>query len=99
STQIAGQAVELLDRSEAVHAARYQFVRVGLMADVPDELVIRRIERNVQRQRQLNRAQVRREMPAAQGHGLDDLLAHLLGKEAELGWRQLTEVGGAVDAV
>ena len=37
---------------------------VGLMADVPDELVCGEVKDAVERERQLDRAEVRREVPA-----------------------------------
>ena len=86
--QIAGDALKLLDGAEAVAPAGDELVRICLVADVPDELVMRRIEGDVQRQRQLDGTQVRRQMSAAQCDRLDDLLAHLLRELSQFRLRE-----------
>ena len=43
-----------------VAPAGQDLVRIGLVADVPDEAVVRRVEDVVQRDRQLDRAEARR---------------------------------------
>ena len=45
-------------------AAGEDLVRIGLVADVPDDAVVRRVEDVVQRDRQLDRAEVRRQVAA-----------------------------------
>ena len=44
--------------------AGQDLVRIGLVADVPDDAVVRRVEDVVQRDRQLDRAEVRRQVAA-----------------------------------
>ena len=56
----------------ALAPAGQDLVRIGLVADVPDEPVVRRVEDVVQRDRQLDRAEVRRQVAA----GLRDALQH-----------------------
>jgi hypothetical protein len=46
-------------------------VRIGLVADVPHQAVVRRIEDIVQGDRQLDRAEVRREVTTGPGNRLD----------------------------
>jgi hypothetical protein len=62
ATQEPGQAPLLADRREPVVPAGEDLVRIGLMADIPDELVPGCLEHPVQRDRQLHSAQVGAEM-------------------------------------
>ena len=54
------EAALLLDGVELVAAAGEHLVRIGLVADVPDEAVARRVEDVVQRDGELDRAEARR---------------------------------------
>ena len=60
----AGDAALLAQRRERIPASREDLMAVGLMADVPDELVCGEVKDAVERERQLDRAEVRREVPA-----------------------------------
>ena len=53
-------------------------MRVGLVADVPEDLVARGVEQRVQRDRDLAGAEVGAEVTADLADGVDDVLAHLL---------------------
>src|SRR5204862_192150 len=88
----------LADRVELVAAAGQDLVRVGLMADVPDDLVLGRLEQGVQRHRDLACAEVGAEVAADLADGVDDVLADLLGDLLELVFGEGVEVGGTVDA-
>ena len=55
---------ELAQRRHRLAAAGEDLVRVGLVADVPDDAVVGRVEDVVQRDRQLDRAEVRRQVAA-----------------------------------
>ena len=83
----------------AVAAAGEDLVRIGLVPDVPDQQVARGLEGVVERDRQLDRAQVRGEVAAGLRDAADDLLAQLVGELSELVDRELAQVGGQVDAV
>ena len=74
-------------------------MRVGLVADVPDQLVGRGIEDVVQRDRQLDDAEARAEMAAGLGDGIDRLDPQLVGELLELLGRQVLEVTRQMDAV
>ena len=56
------EAARLLDGVQPVAAAGQHLVRIGLVADVPDQAVIGRIEHVMQRDGQLDRAQAGGEM-------------------------------------
>ncbi len=60
----AGEPAALTKRPEALAPTGEDLVHVGLVADVPHELVVREIQHAMQRERQLDDAQVGREMPA-----------------------------------
>ena len=51
--------------------AGQHLVAVGLVADVPDQAVVRRVEHVMQRDRELDRAEVGREMAAGLAHRFD----------------------------
>ena len=70
--------------AEPVAAAGQDLVRVGLVADVPEDLVARRVEQAVQRDRQLAGAEVGAEVAADLADRVDDQLAGLLGDLLEL---------------
>ena len=78
------QAAVLADRLEPVAAAGQDLVRVGLVADVPEDLVARRVEQAVERDRELAGAEVGAEVAADLADRVDDQLADLLGDLLEL---------------
>src|SRR6185436_4052836 len=57
-------AAVLANRGELVAPAGEDLVRIGLMADVPEDLVARRVEQGVDRDRDLARAEIRAEVTA-----------------------------------
>ena len=69
------------------------------MADVPEDLVARRVEQAVQRDGQLAGAEVRAEVAADLPDRVDDVLADLLRELDELVVVQSLQVLGARDAV
>ena len=74
-------------------------VRVGLVADVPEDLVARGVQQRVQRDRQLAGAEVGAEVPADLADRVDDVLAHLLGELRELLLGEPVQVLGTVDVL
>ena len=79
-----GEAAVLADGAELVAAAGEDLVRVGLVADVPEDLVPRRVEQRVQGDRDLAGAEVGAEVAADLPHRVDQELADLLGDLREL---------------
>ena len=73
----AGEPAALAERTDAVAAAGQDLVRVGLMADVPDQAIARRIEDVMQRDRQLHRTEVGRQMAAGPADRAYDEFAQL----------------------
>ena len=58
--------------------ARQHLVRIGLVRDVVDDLVARRVEYRVQRNDRLDRTEVRTEMSAVNARAPEHRIAHLL---------------------
>ena len=94
-----GQAAVLADRRQCLAPAGEDLVRVGLVADVPEHLVARRVEQAVQRHRQLAGAEVGPEVAADLTDRVDDVGAHLLRHPLQLGVVEAVQVGRAVDPV
>src|SRR5579884_3304581 len=74
-----GEAAGRSDRRELIAAAGDKLVRVRLIGRVPDQPVFRALKNAMERQRQLDGAEVRGEVPAAFGDRLDDHIATVAG--------------------
>ena len=93
------QAARSAQRADAVAPPGDDLVRIGLVADVPDEAVVRRVEHPVQRHGELDDAEAGAQMPARDRDGVDRLLAQLVGELAKLCLGKLAEVRGGVDLI
>ena len=85
----AGQAAALAQRADAVAPAGEDLVRIGLVADVPDQPIIRRVEDIMQRNRQLDHAEPGAEVTAGDRDSVDRLLPQFVGKLAQLAFLEL----------
>ena len=85
----AGQPAALAQRADAVAPAGEDLVRIGLVADVPDQPVARRVEDVVQRHRQLDDAKPGAEVAAGDRDRVDRLPPQLVGELAELAGLEL----------
>ena len=97
TARIARQATGLAQVGEPLAATGQQLVHVRLMAGVPQDGVVRRVEDPVQRQRQLDDAQVRAQVSAGGVDALHDELADLGGEDLQLLGIEPLDVGGAGD--
>ena len=95
----AGQAAALAQRADAVAAAGENLVRIGLVADVPDQAIVRRVEHVVQRDRELDHAEPGAEVPAGYGDSVDRFLPQFIGHLAQLAGVELPEIAWRFDAV
>jgi hypothetical protein len=86
------QAAVLADGLQLLAAAGEDLVRVGLVADVPQHLVARRVEQAVDGHGDLAGPQVGAEVAADLADGVDDQLAYLLRHLLELGVVEVPEV-------
>ena len=89
----AGYAAIGPQRGERVNAPGDELVRICLVPDVEDEAVFRGVDERMHGQDDLDGAERRRHMATRFRSGLDDLLANLLGYDAELVIGQQLEVG------
>ena len=71
------EAATLLDGVELIATAGEHLVRIGLVADVPDQAVARRIEHVVQRDGEFDRAEAGGEVAAARRDAADQVVAQL----------------------
>ena len=89
----------LPDRVEPIAASGDQLVRIALMAGVEYQLIARRVENVVQRQRELDDAQVAAEVAADLRNDLDDPVADLLRQLRKLAAIELANVSRSVDVI
>ena len=95
----AGQSAALAQRADAVAPAGQNLVRIGLMADVPDQPVGRRVEDVVQRDGEFDHAKPGAEMAAGLGDRVDGFLPQFVGKLGKLLRRQVFHVARYQDAI
>ena len=88
----AGQAIAHPQGADAVAAAGENLVRIGLMADVPDDPVPRGVEHVVQGDRELDHAETGAEVPAGDGDRIDRLGTQFVGDLPELALFEPPEV-------
>src|SRR5260370_26627608 len=72
--QKTANAAVLFDRRQQIATPRENLMLVGLMAYVPDQTIMRRIERVMKRDGQLNGAERASRMPSHTGHWLQNIL-------------------------
>ena len=91
--QEAGDPAFLPQRLHLRVAPGEQLVRIALMADVPHELIARRPERGVERDRELDHTEARTDVAARARHDVDEPRPHLVGERAELVTGEGAKVG------
>ena len=94
-----GQTAAGAQRADAVAAAGQDLVRVGLMADVPDQAVARGVEDVMQGRRQFDDAETCAEMPARYRDGVDGFLTQLVGHLADLVHLEPAQIVRGADCV
>src|SRR5437588_10528536 len=72
---------------------------VGLMADIPDQPIVRRVEHVMQPHGQLDHPEPRTKMAAGDRDGVDQLGAQLVGNLPQIGFGQPPQVGGHLDLI
>ena len=95
----AGEAAAGAQRADAVAAAGQDLVRIGLVADVPDQAVARRVEDVMDRGGQFDDAEAGAEMAAGHRHGVDGFLAQLVRDLLHLLDLELAQVIGRADGI
>ena len=95
----AAEAAALAQGADAVAPPGQDLVRIALMADVPDQLVVGRIEHIMDRRGQLHHAQARSQMAAGDADRRDGFGAQFVRQLAQLLGLQLAQVGRPGDLV
>ncbi len=72
---------------------------IALVADIPDELVIRRIEDRMDRHGQFDHAQARAKVAAGHCDDIDDFLADFVSDLLDLGARTALQVRRGIDGI
>ena len=80
----AADSAVLLDGRKLVAPSGQNLVRVSLMAHVPDDAVVRRVESIMKRDGQLDRAEARARVAADARHRFKNVLANLIGDLLQL---------------
>ena len=81
----ARQPAFLAQRADTVAPPGQDLVRVGLVANVPDQPVLRRVEDVMDRDRELHHPETSAEMAACLGDGVDHFRAQFPGELREFG--------------
>ena len=94
-----GQTAALAKGANAVAPAGQNLVRIGLVPDIPDQPVARRIEEVVQRDGQLDHAEPGPEVTAGHRHRADGLGPQLVRHLPEVFSFEAAQVRGTFDGV
>lgn len=78
---------------DAVPASGENFVRIGLVADIPDQFIVWRVEDSMNGDSEFDNAEARAEMAAGFGDGVDRFGAEVIGQNFKLGIGQGFHVG------
>jgi hypothetical protein len=87
----------LAQMRHALASSGQDLVWIGLVSDIPDDAVGGGIENIVQRDRQLDRTEIGRQMTAGARDRIEDVVAKLIGESGQLGSRQPAQRGRLVD--
>src|SRR4051812_40429555 len=99
ATQKPRQTAGLTQRVQAGIAAGQNLPRVALVADVPDDLVARRIESGAERDPQLHDAESGADVAAGLRHDVDQLLVDLVRELLQLLRLERLNVLGTLDRI
>ncbi len=93
------EPAELAHRAKTIEPAGEHFVHITLMTYIHHEAVARCVEHAMQRNGQLDHAEVRPEVSPGLGKDLDQFIADFLRKLRQILFAQRFDVGGRTDAV
>ena len=74
-------------------------VPVGLVANIPYQTIFRRVEHIVQRDGDLDRAEVRRKVTSSRGHRVNDVFAQFFGKCRKIASIQSAQICRVINLV
>ena len=95
----AGESAALAQRPDPVAPAGEDLVGIALVADIPDQDVVGRIEHVVQRQRQLDHAEPGAQMAAGHRDRIDHLRAQLVRRGSQEAQVAVLQIAGKLDLV
>ena len=90
------QAAALANAAHAVAPLGQYFMRIGLMADIPNDTVIGCVEHIMQSHGQFDHTETGAQMTAGFRHGVNHIGAHIIGQLTQIGFVQLPDIGGAI---
>ena len=93
------ESVALPDFPDFVAAAGEDLVGVGLVADVPNDPVFRRLEDIVQGNRKLDNAKPRAEMPACRCRRINGFRPQFGSHLGKIALRQFTQIGRQLNGI
>ena len=93
------KAARLLDGMQLIAPSGQYLMRIGLMADIPNEAVVRRVEHIMQRDGELDRPETGGKMAATGTDAVDEELSQLVGQGLELAERQPAQVRRNIDGI
>src|SRR3954469_10190798 len=94
-----GEPAALPQRPNPLAASGQNFVRVGLVSDVPDQPVVRRVEYVMQGDRQLDDAEACSEMATGYRDRADRLAAQLVGNFLKVFLVDAAQIGRRLDRI
>src|SRR5277367_51168 len=86
-----GEAVFFLDRGNAIAPPGEDLVRIALMTDVPDQTIVRRLEKIVQRDREFDHAEPCAEVTAGASDGFDQIFTQFTCNLGQLGFAETAQ--------
>jgi len=95
----AGQTAAAAQRPDTITTAGDDLVRIGLMADIPDQSVAWRVEHVVDGRCQFDNAKASAQMSAGYGNRGNGFLSQLIRELAQLLRLELAQLFGSIDSV
>src|SRR5205807_7562762 len=97
--RIAAEAAKLAQPGEALAGPGQQLMDVRLVPGVPEDPILRAVKDAMERQRQLDHAEIRAQVAAGLGDAGNQELTDLLGESAQLCIAQRAEIGWRADPI
>src|SRR5262245_32603394 len=94
-----GQTAAGSQRTNAITPAGQNLVRIGLVADVPDQLVIGCVKNVVKGDREFDNAEARTEMTAGNSNGIDCFRAQFIGNLLQVPRIDTAQISRTLDGV
>ena len=94
-----GESVALAQGVHAVTAASQNLVRIALVADIPDQAVVRCVEDVMKRDRQLDHAERGAEVSAGDRDVSDGIAAQFIGQLMQFLLRETSCIGWILDFI